>query len=243
PLTRTFSLSPGRSGSANARGSRRRPLSGRVRMSATAPFWARGAARSGSSMRGRFTREIPRSRSGRGVSGSRKTARPKWRQCVWRAIEGQMRITCVIGPFLPVPPLMGGAVERIFLALSTEFARRGHDVTVISRRFKGLANREVVDGVRHIRLPSHDAPASRVRYRLIDILYALRVRAVLPASDVTITHSVFLPLVTPRRRAGQLYVSVGRFPKKQMGFYRRADRLQAVSTHIGAAIRDQSPSV
>jgi glycosyltransferase involved in cell wall biosynthesis len=154
-----------------------------------------------------------------------------------------MRITCVIGPFLPVPPLMGGAVERIFLALSTEFARRGHDVTVISRRFKGLANREVVDGVRHIRLPSHDAPASRVLYRLLDVLYALRVLACLPRSDVTITHSVFLPVILPKRLAGNIYVSVGRFPKRQMGFYRRADRLQAVSSHIGAAIRTQSPSV
>lgn len=154
-----------------------------------------------------------------------------------------MRITCVIGPFLPVPPLLGGAVERIFLALSTEFARRGHEVTMISRRFRGLADEEVVDGVRHIRVPSHDAPANRIRYRLLDVLYAFRVRSALPVSDVTITHSVFLPLVTPRRRAGRLYVSVGRFPKKQMGLYQRADRLQAVSTHIGAAIRDQSPSV
>lgn len=154
-----------------------------------------------------------------------------------------MRITCVIGPFLPVPPLKGGAVERIFLTLATEFARRGHEVTMLSRRFRALADRETLDGVRHIRLRSHDAPASQLLYRFLDVLYAFRVRAALPHSDVTITHSVFLPIIMPRRRAGRVYVSVGRFPKGQMHFYRRADRLQAVSTYIGSAIRDQSPSV
>lgn len=154
-----------------------------------------------------------------------------------------MRISCVIGPFLPIPPKLGGAVERIFLALSMEFARRGHQVTIISRRFEGLANDEFVDGVRHLRLPSFDAPASSILYRLMDIVYALRVSFSLPASDVTITHSVFLPLVISRRRAGKIYVSVARFPKHQFHWYRRADRLQAVSTHIAKAICEQTPAV
>lgn len=154
-----------------------------------------------------------------------------------------MRINIVIGPFLPVPPLRGGAVERIQLALATEFAKLGHEVTMISRRFPGLPNEETVDGVHHIRVPSTDAPKSKLAYRALDVVYAARVSAMLPPADVTLTNSVFLPLVLPRRRAGLIYVSVARMPKGQMGLYRRADRLQAVSNAVAAEMTRQSPSI
>jgi glycosyltransferase involved in cell wall biosynthesis len=154
-----------------------------------------------------------------------------------------MRISCVLGPFLPAPPILGGAVERVWFNLCREFARSGHEVTLISRRHPDLANEETVDGVRHIRVSSADAPKSRLLYRLLDVAYAARVCAILPLSDVTITNSVALPLFIPRRRAGKICVSVGRFPKGQMGIYRRADRLQAVSRAVARAIVEQSPSV
>jgi len=80
-------------------------------------------------------------------------------------------------------------------------------------------------------------------YRLFDLAYACRVAAMLPASDITITNSVSLPLVLPRNRAGKIYVSVARFPKGQMALYRRADRLQAVSQAVANAIRQQSPAI
>jgi glycosyltransferase involved in cell wall biosynthesis len=71
--------------------------------------------------------------------------------------------------------------------------------------------------------------------------YALRVARHLPAADITIANPFFLPLVLPRRRAGKIYVQVGRFPKHQMFLYSRADRLQAVSTAVAAAIVRQAP--
>src|SRR5437868_1135032 len=131
-----------------------------------------------------------------------------------------MRITCVLGPYLPVPPLRGGAVERAWQNLCAEFARLGHDVTLISRRFGDLPNQQIHDGVRYVRVPSVDAPSSKLLYRVLDIVYAARVCVALPASDVTITNSVALPLFIPRRRAGTIYVCVNRFPKGQMAFYR-----------------------
>jgi glycosyltransferase involved in cell wall biosynthesis len=60
---------------------------------------------------------------------------------------------------------------------------------------------------------------------------------------VTITNSVALPLLIPRGRAGLIYMSIARFPKGQMSAYRRVDRMQTVSSHIGDAVRRQSPSV
>jgi hypothetical protein len=45
-----------------------------------------------------------------------------------------MRITIVLGPFLPVPAVFGGAVEKVHLLLAGAYRDVGHDVTIISRR-------------------------------------------------------------------------------------------------------------
>jgi len=165
----------------------------------------------------------------------------------WRAAPDadtpRMRITCILGPYLPVPPLRGGAVERVWQNLCAEFVHVGHDVTLISRRFGDLPNEETRDGLRYIRVPSTDAPKSKLLYRLWDVAYAAMACAVLPCSDLTITNSVSLPLFIPRGRAGKIYVSVARFPKGQMAFYARADRLQAVSQAVADAMMCQSPWV
>jgi glycosyltransferase involved in cell wall biosynthesis len=154
-----------------------------------------------------------------------------------------MKITCGIGPFFPVPAAAGGALEKLFLALCEEFARFGHEVTMISRRYADFPIVEEVGGVRHLRVSSFDRPSNMLLYRCLDVVYSWRVRSVLPASDITITNSVSMPLLIPRARAGKIYVDVNRYPKGHMGLYRGVDRLQACSTHIAAAVRTQSPSV
>jgi glycosyltransferase involved in cell wall biosynthesis len=152
-----------------------------------------------------------------------------------------MRITIVIGPFYPIPPVLGGAVEKVHLLLAGAYRAAGHDVTMISRRYKDFADEEVVDGVRHIRIRSTDRSSSLAVNLALDFIYAVRVGCALPPADVTITNAFFLPLVLPHRRAGKIYVQVGRYPKGQMSLYFRADRLQAVSRAVGQAIARQVP--
>jgi glycosyltransferase involved in cell wall biosynthesis len=152
-----------------------------------------------------------------------------------------MRITIVIGPFYPIPPVLGGAVEKVHLLLAGAYRAAGHDVTIVSRRYKDFANEEVLDGIRHIRIRSTDRSSSLAVNLLLDLLYAIRVARALPPADVTITNAFFLPLVLPHRRAGKIYVQVGRYPKRQMWLYFRADRLQAVSHAVGQAIAGQAP--
>jgi glycosyltransferase involved in cell wall biosynthesis len=155
----------------------------------------------------------------------------------------KLKINILIGPFYPIPPVLGLAVERIHFALAAEYVRRGHDVTMVSRRYDGFPNEEVTDGIRHIRIKSSNEPKNRLLYRLYDILYCLRARRALPTADVTITNSVSAPIILNKRAFGAIYVNVGRFPKGQMGLYRRAARLQAVSTVVGDAISEQTPTV
>ena len=154
-----------------------------------------------------------------------------------------MHITIVQGAFLPVPPLLGGGVEKMWYGLAPEFARAGHRVTYLSRRYPGLPDEETRDGVRHVRVPGFDAPKSKILYRACDALYALRAWRALPEADIVITNTIWLPLLIRGPRAGRLCVHVARFPKGQMRLYRHAARLQTVSQAVARAIADELPAV
>ncbi len=152
-----------------------------------------------------------------------------------------MHIAIIVGPFLPVPPVLGGAVEKVHWALARAYRTAGHRVTIVCREHEGLARREAIDGIDVIRVPSF----RRSRHLPINLWrglrYSLRAARVLPAADVTICNETFLPLILPRRRAGKIYAQVGRYPKHQMLLYSRADRVQAVSCAVGDAIARQAP--
>lgn len=154
-----------------------------------------------------------------------------------------MRITIAQGAFLPVPPLLGGGVEKVWLALGREFARRGHQVTHLSRAYPGLPARETLDGVEHRRAGGFAAPKSLAWLKALDGLYALRRRLDLPPADILVTHTFWLPLLVRSRRPGALYVHAARYPKGQMGLYRHAARVQTVSAPVAAAILEQTPAL
>ena len=52
------------------------------------------------------------------------------------------------------------------------------------------------------------------------------VRKHLPKADILVTHA-WAPLLYPKKQYGKLYVHVGRYPKGQMGLYKKATVLQA----------------
>jgi glycosyltransferase involved in cell wall biosynthesis len=152
-----------------------------------------------------------------------------------------MKITIVLGAFFPVPPIMGGAVEKVWFALGQEFARRGHEVVQVSRSHPALPQTESIAGVRHIRVSGFAQARSIVWLKFLDLLYSLRARRVLPEADIVVTNTFWLPLLIRRRSCGLVYVHVARGPKGQMRWYGNAARLQAVSDAIGDAIIAQAP--
>ncbi len=138
---------------------------------------------------------------------------------------------------------MGGAVEKVWFALGKEFARRGHDVTHISRKMEGLPDAEVIDGVRHQRVRGFDQPKQLVWLKLLDLIYSLRVRRILPVADILVTNTFWLPLLIRHIRFGLLHVQVQRAPRGQMRWYRHAARLLAVSRAIADAIICEAPDL
>src|SRR3984893_7482387 len=152
-----------------------------------------------------------------------------------------MHIAIILGPFLPVPAVIGGAVEKVHLLLAGAYRAAGHEGTIISRRYRDLPAAAEVDGIRHIRIPSVDRSRWLAVNLIWDLIYTLRAAVVLRPADVTITNSVFLPLVLPRRKAGRIYVQLGRYPKYQVLFYGRVDRLQAGSRVVADGVLRQAP--
>ncbi len=154
-----------------------------------------------------------------------------------------MRITIVLGAFFPVPPIVGGAVEKVWFALAQEFVRQGHEVMQISRTYPGLPEHEEIGGVRHLRVPGYAQPRSIIWLKWLDLLYSLRVRHILPPGDILVTNTFWLPILVRRHNRGRLYVHVQRGPKGQMRWYSHVARLCAVSRAIADEIIAQAPEL
>src|SRR5438105_4136531 len=176
-----------------------------------------------------------------------------------------MKITIVLGAFLPVPPVMGGAVEKVWFALAQEFARRGHEVVLVSRALPELPRSETRAGVKHLRVCGFDTPHSLLWLKFLDLIYSIRTLRVLsasspigrirpvadrtdsscgePATDIIVTNTFWLPILLRNSRHGRVYVHVARYPKGQIRFYGKAARLQTPSRAVARAVAAEAPKL
>lgn len=154
-----------------------------------------------------------------------------------------MKISIVSGFFLPVPAVQGGAMEKIWHRFAQLFAARGHTVTLISRRWPGLAHDEEVDGVRYLRLPGMNHRRQLPLNLVLDFVWGLRVLRALPPGDAVICNTVALPVFLRRLKpaAGHVCVSLGRMPKGQTRFYGGVACLMAPSLAVADQVRLENP--
>ena len=154
-----------------------------------------------------------------------------------------MKITIVLGAFFPVPPTMGGGVEKVWFSLAPQFVKRGHEVTMVSRKMPDLPREETIDGVKHLRVDGFDTPRSIVWLKFLDLVYSIRTMSILPPADIVITNTFWLPILLRDPKRGRVYVQVARYPKGQMRFYGKAARLQAPSHAVARAIAAEAPKL
>src|SRR5207302_5738214 len=152
-----------------------------------------------------------------------------------------MKITIVLGAFFPVPPTMGGGVEKVWFTLAPEFVKRGHEVVMISRKTSDLPREEMIDGVKHLRVDGWDTPRSLFWLKFLDLIYSIRTMPMLPEADIIVSNTFWLPMLLRDPKRGKVFVHVGRYPKGQMRFYGRAARLQAPSHAIAEKIAREAP--
>jgi glycosyltransferase involved in cell wall biosynthesis len=156
-----------------------------------------------------------------------------------------MRITIVTGFFLPVPPVRGGSTEKIWHRLAEEFAKAGHQVTLISRTWPGFAAAETVAGVRHCRLRGADHTRSRLRNLWLDFWWGVRVARALPAGDVVICNTVLLPVWLGRFKpsAGRVVAVVARMPKGHGRGYGAVALALALGPAVADRLRAENPAL
>ncbi len=156
-----------------------------------------------------------------------------------------MKITIVMGFFLPVPALAGGATEKIWHRLGEIMAEEGHDVTIVSRRWPGLADREQVGRLTHLRLPGINHTRHLAMNLILDAWWGLRVLFALPRADVVVCNTVSLPVYLRwfKPSAGRVAVVLGRMPKGQNRFYGAADLILATSTAVARKALSENPSL
>ena len=154
-----------------------------------------------------------------------------------------MKINILQGAFLPVPPIKGGAIEAVWFLLGQEFAKHGHEVTHISCIHKDLKNTETIAGVNHLRIRGSKAVKNPWLLKALELPYVLRSRKVMSRADILVTHAFWAPLILPRKTFGKQYVHVGRYPKRQLRFYKKASRLQVPSNAIKDICLEQAPSL
>ena len=156
-----------------------------------------------------------------------------------------MKITIVMGAFLPMPPAGFGAVERVWHGLAKWFVRRGHQVTLVCKAGPGEADQESLEGMTLYRLKGF-ARTNRLGSDLAkDLLYSVRCLKLLPKADILVTNTFWLPALAPRLvpSAGRVVVHVARAPKKQYWLYRGAARFDAVSNFIRDRIVSDHPEL
>ncbi|MCC6547319.1 glycosyltransferase family 4 protein [Candidatus Sumerlaeota bacterium] len=156
-----------------------------------------------------------------------------------------MKITVVTGPFLSVPPAPCGAVERVWRDLSGEFAKHGHDVTLISRAHRKLPAGRTDEGLNVHPIKGSRSGRSMPLNLVKDFFYGLRVALAIRKSDVIVTNTFCLPMILGviRRGAGPVHVHVARMPKRQMNLYvwSGVKQFSALSTAVAVEIEKESP--
>ena len=151
-----------------------------------------------------------------------------------------MKITIVQGAFLPVPPLLGGAVEKMWYGLAKEFAKQGHKVNYISKSYGGLLNEEDNEGINHIRVKGYKTPSSGVILKILDLLYSIRaVSKISSETDVIVSNTFWLPILLSKNQKKKCMIDVQRMPKGQMKFYTQNARLRSNSTPVSKAIKNE----
>ena len=156
-----------------------------------------------------------------------------------------VNVTIVMGPWLPVPPLRGGAMPKVWHGLAQEFSRLGHRVSTLARKFPGQPDEERSGDVHIIRTLGFAQGGSIARDIAKDFVYAANLLLRLPRADILVTNDFWVPTLAAafRRGAGAVVVCAARYPKGQYWLYRRAARIVAISTTVRTAIIGEEPTL
>ncbi len=110
-----------------------------------------------------------------------------------------MKILMVCTEKLPVPPVLGGAIQT-YISETMPYLSKYHDITVLGKSETDLPNQEIIDGVQYIRVPGNilelyrDGVVQYIETNHFDLIHifnrprlVLPIRRVAPHSKITLS--------------------------------------------------------
>ena len=131
-----------------------------------------------------------------------------------------MNISILAGPYFPIPPQRGGAVEKSIWQVALAFTRAGHSVTIMSRQDIKIPAEEYKQGIRILRKKGFAQSNNKIYTLCNDLLYALRWLRTIPKHDVLLVNDLLFPLIAPFfLRDRNMFVCLGRTPNRTILFH------------------------
>jgi hypothetical protein len=141
-----------------------------------------------------------------------------------------MKICIIIGPFNPILPSGGGAVEKMWHLLALKFQTKGHKIFIISKHFGKLQKSENKKGILHRKVRGYSRPRNFFLSKFYDFLYSYRAIKKIPKdTDIIVTNTFFSPMLVNNFMKKKVFIDVGRTPRNQMFLYKNCARFKANS--------------
>ena len=143
-----------------------------------------------------------------------------------------MRITVITSPFLELPPVAIGAVEKLFYLLAKEWVRLGHQVSFVCSGGGEDPN------INFIRLKKYKRTGSTKKDIIWDFFYSLKALWCCPQTDALLCNTFWTPALAPlfRWKYKKLMFGVHRYPKGQYWLYPFVHKFICVSSIVRDAL-------
>lgn len=152
-----------------------------------------------------------------------------------------MKILMVCTENLPVPPVLGGAIQT-YIAGSLPYLSKVHDITVLGVNDPSLPDEETIDGVHYVRVPGkvlelyREGVVQYIKGNQFDLIHIFnRPRLVLPIRKVAPKSKITLSMHNDMFNIGKIAVDEANMVLEEVS------SIVTVSDYVGNVIRELYP--
>ncbi|MFB7139738.1 glycosyltransferase family 4 protein [Gottfriedia sp. NPDC056225] len=152
-----------------------------------------------------------------------------------------MRILMVCTENLPVPPVLGGAIQT-YIAGSLPYLSKVHDITILGVNDPSLPDEETIDGVDYVRVPGkvlelyREGVVQYIEGKQFDLIHIFnRPRLVLPIRKVAPKAKITLSMHNDMFNIGKIAVDEANLVLEEVS------SIVTVSDYVGNVIRELYP--
>lgn len=152
-----------------------------------------------------------------------------------------MRILMVCTENLPVPPVLGGAIQT-YISGSLPYLSKSHDITILGINDPTLPDEEIIDGVKYIRVPGkvlelyREGVVEYINSNQFDLIHIFnRPRLVLPIRKVAPNAKITLSMHNDMFNLGKID------PEEAKLAIEEVSNIVTVSDYVGNVIRELYP--